>query len=127
MRWIWLVLLGCGWGCGSSSSKHMDAATPMSCEADFEAAVMRQCVAPADCVELIHPDCCGDVEIAVAAAGQNAAQTAEGTYQTCINATCGARGCQHALQAEDGKVPMAGTAQMIVAVCVNGACTTTVQ
>jgi len=122
MRWICLVLLGCG----SSLSKPIDAhVDPAMCEANFEAAVQRQCVAPADCVELLHPDCCGDVEIAVAASDQAAAQTAEGTYQTCENASCGPRGCFHALQAEDGKVPMSG--QMIVAVCVAGACTTTVQ
>jgi len=123
MRWIWLVLLGCSGGSTKmAADAHVD---PTTCEANFEGAVMRQCVAPADCVELIHPDCCGDVEIAVAASDQAAAQTAEGTYQTCIDASCGARGCAHALQAEDGKVPMTG--QMIVAVCVNGACTTTVQ
>ena len=123
MRWMCVILLGCG--CGSSSTKTVDAITPMQCEATFESAVMRQCVAPADCVELIHPDCCGDVMIAVSASGQAAAQTAEGMYQTCINASCGARGCQHALQAEDGMVPMSG--QSIVMACVNGACTTTVQ
>ena len=112
--------------CGSSSSKSIDAPPdPQHCETTFEAAVQRSCVAPADCVELIHPDCCGDVEIAVAASGQAAAQSAEGTYQTCINASCGARGCQHALQAEDGKVPMSG--QSIVAICVNARCSTTVQ
>ena len=123
MRWILLVALA---GCGSSSGRAIDAAiTPQMCEATFEAAVMKACVAPTDCVELIHPDCCGDVEIAVSASGQAAAQTAEGTYQTCENAACGARGCQHALESEDGMVPTAG--QSIVMACVSGKCTTTVQ
>jgi hypothetical protein len=122
MRWILLVVLA---GC-SSSSKPVDAAiTPQMCEDTFEAAIVRDCVAPADCVELIHPDCCGDVEIAVAASDQAAAQTAEGTYQTCENGSCGARGCQHALQAEDGMVPMTG--QSIQMACVSGKCTTVVR
>ncbi len=109
--------------CGSNTAKAIDAApSPQTCEATFEAAVDRTCIAPADCVELLHPDCCGDVEIAVAASDQAAAQTAENTYQTCMNAACGARGCFHALQSEDGQVPMAG--QSIVMACVAGKCTT---
>lgn len=122
MRWILLVVLA---SCGSSSKVADAAVTPQMCETTFEAAVVRDCVAKADCVELIHPDCCGDVMIAVAATDQAAAQTAEGTYQTCINGACGARGCMHPLEAEDGMVP--GTGQTIQMACVAGKCTTVVQ
>jgi hypothetical protein len=122
MRAILLVVLV---ACGSSSKPTPDGPTPQICEANFETAVNRACVAPVDCVQLLHSDCCGDVQIAVAASGQDAAFTAENTFSMCENVACGARGCQHALQAEDGMVPMGS--QSIVAVCINSRCTTTVQ
>jgi hypothetical protein len=112
-------------GCGSSSHGVDAMVTPQQCEATFAGAVDLACTTPADCALLTHPDCCGDVEIGVASSGLAAAMSAETTYATCENASCGARGCFHATQAQDGKVPMAG--QSIVATCASLTCSSTVQ
>jgi hypothetical protein len=122
MRWLLLaVLLGC-----HSGTHGADAmTTPQQCEASFDQVVGRACATVSDCALITHPDCCGDVVIGISAASLNAAMVAETTYNSCEGAACGARGCQHATMAEDGKVPMAG--QNIVAVCTSQQCSSTVQ
>ena len=116
-----VVVLGCGSGT-SSVDAHVD---PEQCEAIFVQSIERSCAGPSDCVLMVHPDCCGDVEIGVSTSGQAAATFAEATYAACENAACGARGCQHATIAEDGMVPT--STQSFVAVCVAQLCTSTVQ
>ena len=111
-------------GCGGSGSPAVDAAaTLQQCAAAF--VVDRTCTTAADCVLLTHPDCCGPIEIGVATAGQAAAGSAETTFGACEAAACGARGCAHADQAEDGTTPMQG--QTIVPTCTNHVCGSTVQ
>jgi hypothetical protein len=93
------------------------------CEAAYQAALDRSCSVPADCTLVDHEDCCGTVRIGVHAGTGPAAMAAESTYAACFD--CGARGCQHADQAEDGSTP--GVGQAIVATCVESRCTSVVQ
>jgi hypothetical protein len=123
MRAILLMALA---ACGSGTKSSADAyVSPQQCEATFESSVDRACTTPADCALVTHPDCCGDVEIGVNKAMLAAAMSLETSYSSCENASCGARGCQHATMAEDGMVPMTG--QSIVVVCTSQACSSTVQ
>jgi hypothetical protein len=96
------------------------------CEATFDQGVDRACTTAADCALLAHAGCCAEVEIGVAKAGQPAASSAETTYDACMAAACGARGCGGITTAEDGTYPTT-TGQAFVAVCVNQRCTSTVQ
>lgn len=115
-----LVLIA---ACGSHTTGSDAQGTTIMCEAKFDQAVNRTCATAGDCVLLMHPDCCGPVMIGVNATAQT--QPAETQYETCMNSVCGARGCQHALMAEDGRVPSAG--QSIVATCIGMVCSSTVQ
>jgi hypothetical protein len=113
-----------GFACTGRSS-HPDAATVASCEADFVPVIDKTCVVAGDCVLLGHTDCCGITELGIAKSSQAAAQAAEVSYDACVAAACGARGCASATKAEDGRVPSA--TQTIVAVCSSGQCTSIVQ
>jgi len=117
--WWFVVVVGC-----SSSHPAIDASMDRApCEAAFQAALDRACTVPADCTLASHEDCCGTVRIAVRSGTEAAALAAESTYGACFD--CGARGCQHADQAEDGATPQAG--QAIVARCVANRCVSAVQ
>jgi hypothetical protein len=123
MRWWLAFAVACG---GSSTTKAIDAQPSVqACEAAFDTAVDRSCVVAGDCALIAHPDCCGDVEIGVARSGLATADPAEARYDTCNSAACGARGCAHATESEDGMVPQGS--QTIVAVCTNNRCSSTVQ
>jgi hypothetical protein len=111
-------------GCGAPNNPNPDAGgSQAACEATYQSALNRSCSVPADCTLVSHSDCCGTVKVGVRAGTQAAAMSAEATYQACFS--CGARGCFHADQAEDGKTPGAG--QSIVATCVMSRCTSVVQ
>jgi hypothetical protein len=119
-------VLGCVWllACGTSSEMPRDASMDRApCEAAYQTSLDRSCSVPADCVLVDHEDCCGTVKVGVHAGTETAATTAESTYGACFD--CGARGCQHADQAEDGST--ASGAQTIVATCVANRCTSVVQ
>jgi hypothetical protein len=104
-------------GCSSHSPSQAADANPTTdqCSGAFDAAVDRTCAVDTDCALLVHPDCCGDVEIGVTKSGLAAAMMAETTYNSCEAAACGPRGCFHATVAEDGSMPGAG--QAFAAVC----------
>jgi len=116
----------------AACSSHTHAASPDAaptvdqCQATFDQGLDRACASSADCMLLAHPNCCAEVEIGIAKAGQLAAAMAETTYDSCIGAACGARGCGGITTAEDGTYPMT-TGQAFVAICVNLRCTSTVQ
>lgn len=118
------VAAGCGHGTTTKTPSDANE-TLQQCEATFESAVPRACGSAADCALFDHPDCCGDVEIGVAASGVAAATAAESAYTTCVADSCGGRGCDHATEAQDGMVPNAG--QSIVPVCIAQLCASTVQ
>jgi hypothetical protein len=104
----------------------MDAPeTPAQCEAMFDMSFARPCTTAADCVLLTHFNCCAEVDIGVAKADLAAAMAAETVFGACMAPACGGRGCGGQTSAEDGKIPQG--AQAIVPVCVNDACTSTVQ
>src|SRR5580765_740951 len=100
--------------CGSYGSTSDALSSTLQCEGTFDQQVNRSCTSAGDCVLLTHPDCCGPIAIGVNAEAQT--QPAEMSYETCMNAACGARGCGHPLEAQDGKTPSAG--QSIVATCI---------
>ena len=113
-------LIGC-----KTSSPAIDAHTdPLVCKASLEAAIDRTCTVPADCVLAASADCCGEVDLAVRSGTQGGFAAVEATYAACL--ACGARGCFHAIQDEDGATPnQAG--QAIVASCVANRCKAIVQ
>ncbi len=124
-KWVFLVVLA---GCTAMTGRTPapDAAeTLLACEADFDASVVKTCTVVTDCVLLAHADCCGEIEIGIAATDNSAAQAAETRFDACVEASCGARGCSAETAAEDGKVPDEG--QTIVATCIAGQCGSTVQ
>ena len=109
--------------CGDRGPPASDAPDPAVCAAELEAALDRQCTAPADCVLVSHDDCCGIVRYAVRAGTEAGFPAAEAAYQACRS--CPPLGCSHADQAEDGRVPSGG--QAIVPTCVAKRCTSVVQ
>jgi hypothetical protein len=118
-RAVVIALAACG-----SSSQHVDAHTdPATCKANLEATLDRMCAQPSDCVLVDSADCCGVIKLGIRAGTQSTFPANEATYVACL--ACGARGCQHPDEAEDGTVPQAG--QAIVATCVMGACKSIVQ
>jgi len=116
----WIYVLACG---GSSENPRDASMDRAPCEAAYQMALDRSCSVPADCALVSHEDCCGTVRLGVRTGTETAASTAESTYAACFD--CGARGCQHADQAEDGSTP--GNGQTIVATCVANRCTSVVQ
>ena len=69
-------------------------------------AIDRACAIPSDCVLVDHADCCGTIRVGVRAGTQASARAAEASYAACFD--CGARGCAHADQSEDGATPNVG-------------------
>lgn len=123
MRSRWSITLLVAVGCGTSDPA-IDASTDRTpCEATYQTSLDRACTVPADCALTSHEDCCGTVKIGIHSGTEAAALAAEATYGACFD--CGARGCFHADQAENGATPQAG--QSIVATCVANRCVGVVQ
>jgi hypothetical protein len=99
-----------------------DAPPPEVCEIDFQAALSKGCMVPADCSLVDHDDCCGTIKVAVTVGTEADARKAEAAWGICR--ACPPVGCAHADQSEDRMVP--GTGQAIVARCVSNRCTSTV-
>jgi hypothetical protein len=110
----------------TTASLSPDASPLASCEAMFDADVVKTCTVASDCVLLYHPECCSAVEIGVAASDASSADAAEMTFDACSLHVCGARGCASPTIAEDGTV-LRNSAQMIVPTCIAGQCSSTVQ
>jgi hypothetical protein len=114
--------------CGRLNGDPVDAATPATCEAQFEAsgAGIKTCVTTTDCTLKTHPSCCGNVIIGVSASALPQVVASESTYEVCMGGACGGIACAPMPDmAEDGKVP--GVGQSIVAICSFNTCTSTVQ
>ena len=128
MKWLVLAcaLVACDHFATDASTPPQDAMpTPEQCEATFDMSFGRTCSVASDCVLMAHSDCCHEIEIGVSRADLSAAMAAQTRFDACIAAACGARGCGGITTAEDGQAPQSG--QMIVATCVAGACSSTVQ
>jgi len=122
---VLLALAACGSLTKQPAPDALVIETPAQCEASFDTAFPRACSIDADCVLLVHADCCHEIDIGVPSADLSAAQSAESTFNTCLAQACGGRGCGGMTTAEDGTSPQGG--QAIVAKCVSQACTSTVQ
>jgi hypothetical protein len=111
-----------GAGTGGSSGIASDGG-PISCDANFKSALVKDCQSETDCALLNHNDCCGTVVIAVKKGTEATFTAAESAFQTCVPG-CGLRGCFHADMSEDMK--HATSPGMIVAVCQNKLCMSTI-
>ena len=121
---MWRLVLVLAIGCGNGKSPGGgDATTEQVCLAQFQAVIDKSCTSPSQCVLVDHNDCCGTVRMAVKAGTESAFLAAETQLHMCFD--CGARGCDHADQAEDGRFPQQG--QSIVAQCIALRCTSAVQ
>src|SRR5574337_550330 len=117
---MWRLALVFVIGCGSGKSPPGgDASSEQVCEAQFAAAIDKSCSSPTQCVLVNHDDCCGTVRMAVAAGTEAQFAAAETQLHMCFD--CGARGCAHPDEAEDGRFPQQG--QSIVAECIALRCT----
>lgn len=94
------------------------------CEDMFQSQVSRFCTFPGDCSLMLHPDCCGDREIAISSVTGTDPATAEAMYDECRSHECGDVGCFHPILADDGQTP--GPSDMIVADCQQNQCTSVV-
>ncbi|HEY1550535.1 MAG TPA: hypothetical protein VGG28_22055 [Kofleriaceae bacterium] len=122
MKRLWLVVLV---GCQTGAVSTPDAELELTSCAIEGPPIVTTCTVAADCVLLVHLECCGAIVLGIAASDGSAAQAEEATYDRCEEAQCGARGCASPTKAEDGSVPSGS--QTIVATCVDGACSSTVE
>jgi len=121
--WRLLVVLAIGCGDHGKSAPGGDATTEQACLAQFQAAIDKSCTSPSQCALVNHDDCCGTIRMAVKAGTESAFAAAETQLHMCFD--CGARGCAHPDEAEDGRFAQQG--QSIVAQCIALRCTSAVQ